>query len=143
MELATGREMLGNLLLVMGAAFLIGGWGRERNKFVAEAKRVVACDITDDWLPTVPAHFASECPQHAHGDAPCTMSTSVRPGPHGDKPFTLSAHVRGAVCENGALVNQGGGSRVRAGSRDLLAALAVQDPSTSQRGLRWLRGSGR
>jgi Ca2+:H+ antiporter len=30
-------SILGNLLLVMGAAFLIGGWGRERNKFVAEA----------------------------------------------------------------------------------------------------------
>ena len=32
-------SILGNLLLVMGAAFLIGGWGRERNKFVAEAAR--------------------------------------------------------------------------------------------------------
>ena len=30
-------SILGNLLLVMGAAFLIGGWGRERNTFVAEA----------------------------------------------------------------------------------------------------------
>jgi Ca2+:H+ antiporter len=30
-------SILGNLLLVMGAAMLIGGWGRERNKFVAEA----------------------------------------------------------------------------------------------------------
>jgi Ca2+:H+ antiporter len=30
-------SILGNLLLVMGAAFLIGGWGRERNRFVAEA----------------------------------------------------------------------------------------------------------
>jgi Ca2+:H+ antiporter len=30
-------SILGNLLLVMGAAFLIGGWGKERNKFVAEA----------------------------------------------------------------------------------------------------------
>ena len=30
-------SILGNLLLVMGAAFLVGGWGRERNKFVAEA----------------------------------------------------------------------------------------------------------
>jgi Ca2+:H+ antiporter len=30
-------SILGNLLLVMGAAMLIGGWGRERQKFVAEA----------------------------------------------------------------------------------------------------------
>jgi Ca2+:H+ antiporter len=30
-------SILGNLLLVMGAAFLVGGWGRERNTFVAEA----------------------------------------------------------------------------------------------------------
>ena len=30
-------SILGNLLLVMGAAFLIGGWGKERNTFVAEA----------------------------------------------------------------------------------------------------------
>src|SRR6201991_251429 len=30
-------SMLGNLLLVMGAAMLIGGWGRERQLFVAEA----------------------------------------------------------------------------------------------------------
>src|SRR5215213_9730701 len=30
-------SILGNLLLVMGAAMLIGGWGRERNRFVAEA----------------------------------------------------------------------------------------------------------
>jgi Ca2+:H+ antiporter len=30
-------SILGNLLLVMGAAFLIGGWGKERQKFVAEA----------------------------------------------------------------------------------------------------------
>jgi Ca2+:H+ antiporter len=30
-------SILGNLLLVMGAAFLVGGWGRERQKFVAEA----------------------------------------------------------------------------------------------------------
>ena len=30
-------SILGNLLLVMGAAMLVGGWGRERNKFVAEA----------------------------------------------------------------------------------------------------------
>src|SRR5688500_4477682 len=30
-------SILGNLLLVMCAAFLSGGWGRERNKFVAEA----------------------------------------------------------------------------------------------------------
>ena len=30
-------SILGNLLLVMGAAFVVGGWGRERNKFVAEA----------------------------------------------------------------------------------------------------------
>jgi Ca2+:H+ antiporter len=30
-------SILGNLLLVMGAAMLIGGWGRERQRFVAEA----------------------------------------------------------------------------------------------------------
>src|SRR4051812_7537526 len=30
-------SILGNLLLVMGAAFLVGGWGKERQKFVAEA----------------------------------------------------------------------------------------------------------
>jgi Ca2+:H+ antiporter len=30
-------SILGNLLLVMGAAMLIGGWGRDRQKFVAEA----------------------------------------------------------------------------------------------------------
>jgi len=30
-------SILGNLLLVMGAAMLIGGWGRERQKFIAEA----------------------------------------------------------------------------------------------------------
>ena len=30
-------SILGNLLLVMGAAMLVGGWGRERQKFVAEA----------------------------------------------------------------------------------------------------------
>ena len=30
-------SILGNLLLVLGAAMLIGGWGRERQKFVAEA----------------------------------------------------------------------------------------------------------
>jgi len=30
-------SILGNLLLVMGAAFLVGGWGKERLKFVAEA----------------------------------------------------------------------------------------------------------
>src|SRR3954464_13938954 len=30
-------SVLGNLLLVMGAAMLFGGWGRERQKFVAEA----------------------------------------------------------------------------------------------------------
>src|SRR5688500_1145484 len=30
-------SVLGNLLLVLGAAMLIGGWGRERQKFVAEA----------------------------------------------------------------------------------------------------------
>jgi Ca2+:H+ antiporter len=30
-------SIVGNLLLVMGAAMLIGGWGRERQKFVAEA----------------------------------------------------------------------------------------------------------
>jgi Ca2+:H+ antiporter len=30
-------SVLGNLLLVMGAAMLVGGWGRERQKFVAEA----------------------------------------------------------------------------------------------------------
>ncbi len=30
-------SILGNLLLVMGLAMLIGGWGRERQKFVAEA----------------------------------------------------------------------------------------------------------
>ena len=30
-------SVLGNLLLVLGAAMLVGGWGRERQKFVAEA----------------------------------------------------------------------------------------------------------
>jgi Ca2+:H+ antiporter len=30
-------SILGNLLLVMGAAMLIGGWGRERQRFIAEA----------------------------------------------------------------------------------------------------------
>ena len=30
-------SVLGNLLLVMGAAMLVGGWGRERQSFVAEA----------------------------------------------------------------------------------------------------------
>src|SRR3954468_16389790 len=30
-------SILGNLLLVMGAAFLVGGWGKERQRFVAEA----------------------------------------------------------------------------------------------------------
>src|SRR3954452_22921821 len=30
-------SILGNLLLVMGAAMLIGGWGRDRQKFIAEA----------------------------------------------------------------------------------------------------------
>ncbi len=30
-------SILGNLLLVMGAAMLVGGWGRERQRFVAEA----------------------------------------------------------------------------------------------------------
>ncbi len=30
-------SILGNLLLVMGAAMLIGGWGRERQTFIAEA----------------------------------------------------------------------------------------------------------
>jgi Ca2+:H+ antiporter len=30
-------SILGNLLLVMGAAMLVGGWGRERQTFVAEA----------------------------------------------------------------------------------------------------------
>ena len=30
-------SILGNLLLVLGAAMLVGGWGRERQKFVAEA----------------------------------------------------------------------------------------------------------
>ena len=30
-------SILGNLLLVMGAAMLVGGWNRERQKFVAEA----------------------------------------------------------------------------------------------------------
>ena len=35
-------SVLGNLLLVLGAAMLIGGWGRERQKFVAEAARAQA-----------------------------------------------------------------------------------------------------
>jgi Ca2+:H+ antiporter len=35
-------SILGNLLLVMGAAMLIGGWGRERQRFVAEAASVQA-----------------------------------------------------------------------------------------------------
>jgi len=35
-------SILGNLLLVMGAAMLIGGWGRERQKFVAEAANAQA-----------------------------------------------------------------------------------------------------
>src|ERR1700761_3692360 len=30
-------SVLGNLLLVMGASMLIGGWRRERQKFIAEA----------------------------------------------------------------------------------------------------------
>src|SRR6185312_5761885 len=30
-------SILGNLLLVMGAAMLVGGWGRDRQTFVAEA----------------------------------------------------------------------------------------------------------
>jgi Ca2+:H+ antiporter len=30
-------SVLGNLLLVLGAAMLVGGWGRERQRFVAEA----------------------------------------------------------------------------------------------------------
>ena len=55
-------SILGNLLLVMGAAMLIGGWGRERQKFVAEAASAQATMLL---LATVALRAAGDVPARA------------------------------------------------------------------------------
>ena len=55
-------SILGNLLLVLGAAMLIGGWGKERQKFVAEAASAQATMLL---LATVALRAAGDVPARA------------------------------------------------------------------------------